>query len=87
MPLSNKRRKPRLLRHAGMQEFFLFEPFLILPNDARSPGPCADFAPAKRVDRRAAGSGAVGFEKPTTPQHYWEVVARKAAERYWAIRP
>ena len=44
MPLSNKRPKPTLLSHAVTQEFFLFEPFLILSKDARSPGPCADLA-------------------------------------------
>jgi hypothetical protein len=49
MPLSNKRRKPRLLKHAGMQEFILFEPSLILSKDARSPEPYADLALATRA--------------------------------------
>ena len=49
MPLSNKRRKPRLLKHAGMQEFILFELSLILSKDARSPGPYADLALATRA--------------------------------------
>jgi hypothetical protein len=36
MTLSNWRRKRSLLKLAGTQEFILFEPFLILPKDARS---------------------------------------------------
>jgi hypothetical protein len=54
MPLSNKRRKSRLLRHAGMREFILFEASLILPKDGRSPEPCTDLAPATRA--RSPGS-------------------------------
>ena len=49
MPLSNKRRKPRLLKHAGMHEFILFELSLLLSKDARSPGPYADLALATRA--------------------------------------
>ena len=62
MPLLNKRPKPTLLSHAVTQEFFLFEPFLILSKDARSPGPCADVAPAARSHCRAASSVAVGSD-------------------------
>jgi hypothetical protein len=53
-----------LLKHAGMQEFFLFEPPLILSIDVRSPGSCANLAPAIRAHRQAAGIVPVGSEKP-----------------------
>src|SRR5215469_16763283 len=66
MPLSNKRPKPSQLKHAGMQEFFFFEPSLIRSKYARSPGPCAHLAPATRAHRRAAGIVAVDSEKATT---------------------
>src|ERR1700757_3999821 len=48
MPLSNKRRKPRLLKHAGLEEFILFERSLFLSKEARSPGPLADLVRATR---------------------------------------
>src|SRR6516165_12549994 len=68
MPLSNKRRKSRLLRHAGAQEFIFFEPSLIRSKYARSSsGPCADLAPATPAHRQAASRVAVGSERPTTP--------------------
>jgi hypothetical protein len=42
-----------------MQEFILFEPFLILSKDARSPGPCAGLAPATRPHRGVANGEVV----------------------------
>jgi hypothetical protein len=76
-----------------MQEFGLFEPSLILSKDARSPEPCADLALAIRV--LIAGQPVVcrGRLRKTDHsvamlrKHYWEVVDRETAERYWAIRP
>ena len=70
-PLSNWRRKPRLLKHAGLQEFILFERSLILSKDTRSRDRASSsLPPVTRARRWAANSEvafAAGFEKPTTP--------------------
>ena len=67
---------------------------LILSKDVRSTGPCADLAPATRAHRRAVSREVVLRPAPKTVhsvamlrKHYWEVVDRETAERYWAIRP
>jgi len=75
-----------------MPAFIVFEPSLIISKDARSLGPYVDLATATRAHHRAASSIAVGSEKSTAPgqmlrRHYWEVVDRETAERYWGIRP
>jgi hypothetical protein len=69
MPFSNKRRKPSLLRHAGLQEFMLFEPFLILSKDPdlRDRASTSLRRHGLIAGQTADSSVAVGSEKPTTP--------------------
>ena len=67
MPLSNQRRKPRLLEHAMMRGFVFFNPPRSSKKtpDLRDRAP--DLAPTIRAHRRIASSVAIGSEKPTTP--------------------
>jgi hypothetical protein len=82
MRLSNKRRKPRQLRHVGMQEFILFEPPLSPLKKTSDLRDCAPTAlRAMRAHRRAASSIAVGFERPTTPCRFCSSITAK-----WSIR-
>ena len=66
MRLSNYRRKPILLKHAGMQEFILCEPSLILSKDVRSRDRAPTSPRRHALIAGAASSVAVGSEKPTT---------------------
>jgi hypothetical protein len=59
MPLSNEKRKRRLLKHAGMQEFILFEP---------SPGPLKRRPVSGTAGRRPRRTGPSAPKLKSAPQ-------------------